>query len=385
MGYEAIGRTTLALLVAGCLSACAGDGKGLLTRLDDPKPGTRTIKILAATTRAPAGEDQPGLMYSGDRDAPGRTHFTLLTLSLPPGRKAGELPVNASRPDPQKHIALVAAEPIRGGDVPATLRKLAAARPAGERRALVFTHGFNTQFDEAVMRFAQVVDDTGYKGVPVLFSWPSRGEATAYGYDKDSANFSRDAFERTIALVSSEKSITGVDLFAHSMGNWLTMETLRGASLANNRTVTGRLGTIVMAAPDVDMDVFQTQLERLGPLKSRIVLYASSDDYALVLSRKLAGGKMRAGETTDVAAFRAMGIEAHDLSEVKGGIGRNHGKAFGDGKTVGEVGAVLASRAAETGRAADSGTVVAKTVEKGFEAVGGVVTELGRVVTGQAP
>ncbi len=165
------------------------------------------------------------------------------------------------------------------------------------RRALVFTHGYNTQFDEAVVRLAQIVDDTHYPGLPVLFSWPSRGEVRDYGYDKDSANFSRDAMADLLARLARDPGIEGIDIFAHSMGNWLTMETLRQLSIAGDAKTLGRLGTIVMAAPDIDMDVFRTQIARLRPLAARIVLYASRDDYALDLSRRLFGGKIRPAPT----------------------------------------------------------------------------------------
>jgi esterase/lipase superfamily enzyme len=89
------------------------------------------------------------------------------------------------------------------------------------------------------------------------------------------------------------------------------------------------------------MDVFRTQIARLGPLAARMTVYTSQDDYALRLSRRLFGGKIRAGENTDLAQFRALGLSAHDLSAVEGGIGRNHGKAFGDGATIAQIGRSL--------------------------------------------
>jgi esterase/lipase superfamily enzyme len=46
---------------------------------------------------------------------------------------------------------------------------------------LVFIHGFNNRFDDAVFRFAQIVHDADARVVPVLFTWPSRGSVLAYG------------------------------------------------------------------------------------------------------------------------------------------------------------------------------------------------------------
>ncbi len=57
-------------------------------------------------------------------------------------------------------------------------------------------------------------------------------------------------------------------------------------------------------------------------LKGKLTLFASRDDYALQTSRRLFGDKIRAGENTDLAQFKALGIEAHDLSNVEGGVGK---------------------------------------------------------------
>ena len=53
-------------------------------------------------------------------------------------------------------------------------------------QVLVFIHGFNDRFEDAVFRFAQVVHDSDAPVVPVLFTWPSRGSVLAYGYDRES-------------------------------------------------------------------------------------------------------------------------------------------------------------------------------------------------------
>jgi len=367
IGCRALLAAGLAALTAG---GCAGPSRGLLVPVAEPAIGTHSRSLLAVTTRGPAA-DPPGYLFSGERgDA---TRYASLTLSLPPGREPGSVPTDAERPDPSKHITLVSARELDAAQF------VAATKAAGtaKRRALVFTHGYNTQFDEAVVRLAQIVDDTGYQGLPILFSWPSRGGLADYGYDKDSANFSRDALADLLTRLARDPNIAGIDVFAHSMGNWLTMETLRQLAIAKDEKTLSRLGKIVLAAPDVDMDVFRTQIARLQPLTSRIVLYASKDDYALGLSRRLFGGKIRAGENTDLDQFRGLGIAAHDLSDVAGGIGRNHNKAFGDGSTIAAIG-----RAITAGTPSRQG---GQSLSEGIETLGRSVTMLGTaLVPGKA-
>ena len=369
----------LAGLMAGMafiLAGCASSDEGLLIPLGRSEVGGKTVTLLAATTRAAAPAESSGHIFGGDRDAPEHINYTLLTLSLPPDRKKGELPVSADKPDPQKHITLVSVHPVDAAGAAAFLRSEALRRPANQRSALVFTHGFNTRFDDAAMRFGQIIADSDFKGVPVLFSWPSRGEVSAYGYDRESANYSRDAFERTLTMVGREKAVSGMMLFAHSMGNWLTMETLRGAVIGNNKAVTDRLNLAVLAAPDVDLDVFRSQIARLGGLQKKFILYASNDDYALRISSKLAGGKLRAGDTTDTAVFEAIGVQAHNLSGVEGGVGKNHGKAFGDSETITSIGGLLSASAGAPPRHAGPNIIA-----DGFTAVGDAVTGVGKVLT----
>jgi esterase/lipase superfamily enzyme len=73
------------------------------------------------------------------------------------------------------------------------------AKQTGRSKVLVFVHGFNNRFDDAVYRFAQIVHDSKAQVIPVLFTWPSLGETRlrAYTYDRESANYSRDALERS--------------------------------------------------------------------------------------------------------------------------------------------------------------------------------------------
>lgn len=351
------GLGRMALMAAAWLAlaagGCAGSGRGLLVPVAKPPTEAKTRTVLAVTTRGPATEP-PGHLFSGERGDAAR--YASLTLSLPRGRAPGSVPTDADSPDPDKHIALVEARELDA----AQFAGLARTELKTRRRALVFTHGYNTQFDEAVVRLAQIVDDTGYAGLPVLFSWPSRGEVRDYGYDKDSANFSRDAMAELLARLARDPGIEGIDVFAHSMGNWLTMETLRQLSIAGDQKTLSRLCTIVLAAPDIDMDVFRTQIARLRPLTARIELYASQDDYALDLSRRLFGGKIRAGANTDLSQFRALGIEAHDLSQVAGGIGRNHNKAFGDGTTIAAIGRAISHGA---GSARQEGSSLNERIE----------------------
>ena len=56
-------------------------------------------------------------------------------------------------------------------------------------------------FAEGLYRLVQIAHDAKAPGVPVLFTWASRGKATAYLYDTNSATAARDELEHTLRLV----------------------------------------------------------------------------------------------------------------------------------------------------------------------------------------
>ena len=136
-----------------------------------------------------------------------------------------------------------------------------SANAAGH--VLVFIHGYNNRFESAVYRLAQIVHDSDAPVVPVLFTWPSRGKLLAYTYDRESANFSRDALERLLTLLARNPKVDSISILTHSMGNWVTLEALRQMAIRNGR-ILPKIKDVMMAAPDVDVDVFRTQLAQLA-------------------------------------------------------------------------------------------------------------------------
>ena len=121
---------------------------------------------------------------------------------------------------------------------------------------LVFVHGFNTTFEEARDRAAQIVADTRFGGVAVLFTWPTKHELFGYVYDKDNATASRDGCKALLQEVAATPGVGKVHVLAHSMGGWLAMEALRQQAIAGDRDLSGHLGEVMLASPDIDMDVF---------------------------------------------------------------------------------------------------------------------------------
>jgi esterase/lipase superfamily enzyme len=71
----------------------------------------------------------------------------------------------------------------------------------------LYIHGFNTRYHEALYRAVQLSVDAHMRGAPVLFTWPSAGNAGAYLADRDASDFSRAALADLLGLLTKGRSV----------------------------------------------------------------------------------------------------------------------------------------------------------------------------------
>ncbi|MDQ0394574.1 alpha/beta hydrolase [Labrys monachus] len=202
-----------------------------------------------------------------------------------------------------------------GGDQPAT----ALATQAEGRDVLVYVHGYNETFDSAATSYAKLVAGIKFSGVPILFAWPSRAAFLDYMTDRDSALWSRDALEDTLTALAKDPKVGRINILAHSMGGMVALEALRSLSDRSDGTLSGRFGAIILANPDVDVDLFKRQIKRLPLLSSKMTVIVSANDRALELSTKLAGGVPRVG-LSDRAELDQTGVKVVDATDYTSGI-----------------------------------------------------------------
>jgi esterase/lipase superfamily enzyme len=115
-------------------------------------------------------------------------------------------------------------------------------------------------------------------------------------------------------------------VLAHSMGNWVTVEAFRQIKISGNLSHRDKIGLMFLAAPDIDIDVFKSQMRRFGKPRKPFYIILSEDDRALFLSRTIAGGVTRVGDNPDVAELAALGATVIDLTDLKATDPTNHDK-----------------------------------------------------------
>lgn len=315
------------LLVATlAIAGCGGRPIGVMQAAGTVPPGTSKVDLLVATTRA--ADDNPAVLFSGERGT-GLT-VNAVDVSIPPeaNRKVGQVQWPKRLPaDPLRDFVTVSVDPLEGERAGETWLK---SHMPKSRRVLVFVHGFNNRYEDAVYRFAQIVHDSHADVAPVVFTWPSRASIFDYNYDKESTNYSRDALEELLTRTAANPAVSDVTIMAHSMGTWLTVEALRQMAIRNGH-VASKINNVILASPDLDVDVFGRQFVSLGKEKPHFTIFVSQDDRALALSRRISGNVDRLGQIDPSAEpyrskLEAAGITVLDLTKLKGGDRLNHGK-----------------------------------------------------------
>ena len=337
-------RKALCLVVAFALASCASAPEGLFVPVAETVPGASSVDLLVATTRRAAPD--PGELYSGERAA--ALSFANIVVSIPPdsARTPGEIELPSAPPgNPATDFVTTKVSRLDLKGARGWLDSHGTA--ARKHRVLIFVHGYNNRFSDAVFRLAQIVHDADAEVTPILFTWPSRASVFAYGYDRESATLSRDAFEQLLNMLVSDPAVGKIDILAHSMGNFLTLETLRQVALRRG-AIPAKIDDVMLAAPDVDVDLFEKDLADMGHPRPNFTLFASRDDKALALSGWIWGSDVRLGAIDPKAEpyrsqLAAEHVNVFDLTDIKSSDAANHSKFVQSPELVRLVGNRLAS------------------------------------------
>jgi esterase/lipase superfamily enzyme len=287
------------LAAAALLAACARPGPGTL-RVAMPVKGARELTVLVATDRLPDGSDKG--FSAGKSD---RLHYRQVIVSVPPNHKVTEIEWPEGRPDASKAFAVIGTRELTENEFLKMSRDIEPRSPVAPGVGM-FVHGYNYTYQEALFRLVQMSADAGQSQTSVLFDWPSQGELIGYVADRDAVAYARDDLAHV--LQSLGRSGVRTTLLAHSMGGLLTVETLRQLKIAGDERSLEMVDQVVLAAPDVDIDLFRRDIKTIGRLKKPIMILAAKDDRALALSRRLSG-------STAAGALDVKDPKVQDLAE----------------------------------------------------------------------
>jgi esterase/lipase superfamily enzyme len=190
------------------------------------------------------------------------------------------------------------------------------------KQVILFVHGYNNGFDDAIKSTDQMCNDLGWDNFTcVAFTWPAGGNSgVLFGYnvDRESGEFSVADLQKTIRTIAATPGLDRIYLICHSRGAdvvTMAMQALTREAYMSQSSFAEKfkVSEIILAAPDVDIDVAFT---RIGSLRSEpdipfgtkpnpraifnrsrthFTVYSSPHDRALSVSKELFGSKHRLG------------------------------------------------------------------------------------------
>jgi len=307
------------------------------------------------TDRSPIGSDEHGVHYGHSRSRSAAFGEALVSLSPEPawedlvristsGEREREYSLRVSRttelgrfqPLPSLYLprdGRIARNPITVREYE---KEFAAFQSVlrdwldrtDRKEVMVFVHGFANQFDDGVIRLAQAWHMGGRQGVPIVYSWPAgSGGALGYAYDRESGEFTILHLKVLLLMLAATPEVERVHIISHSRGTDVAFTALRelnaelrgltGVSIASSLlpsraapipedgSIPGpmawellKLETWILAAPDLDLDVFVQRYfgENLLRVANRTIVYFSRRDAALDWARWLFASRRRLGE-----------------------------------------------------------------------------------------
>jgi esterase/lipase superfamily enzyme/Tfp pilus assembly protein PilF len=295
------------------------------------KTAIREVPVFFATDRKQE-KNEKAIEFGGDRSrslAFGRATVIVAKPQTVGSRArisaaAGETPLRSAAGLETTEVTRLAIRKISlvpGDQLMQSARQRMEAASAFPKQVVVFVHGFNVSFENALRRAAQIAYDLDFDGTPFLFSWPSRGSMWSYTSDRESAEIAVNHLKEFIEQIVAETQPTKVHLIAHSMGNVVLLNALEKIKLSRGTQPSFPFSEIILHSPDVDSDRFGQLMKAIDGLGANVTLYASKNDRALGLSGWIWGVVGRAGAVPSVVP----GVETIDVTAAGSSLlGLNH-------------------------------------------------------------
>jgi esterase/lipase superfamily enzyme len=303
-------------LVSACTSSPARLAGLLNERVDPAFSDTNAVSVLVVTNRAtartPACSDSH-FGVTGQRNP----SYVSCTINVPKKHPIGALDeTDEPAADPHSFFFVTGMQTLQEQEL--------LTRAAASKEVLVFVHGFNVPFSEALYRAAQIKYDLKFAGAVILFSWPAGADegflsaldiSGTYKANRMMAELTRPIFSAFLNNLS--KSTTRIHIMVHSMGHEVVLP-----ALASSPSL--RIDQLILNAPDFSLDEFARIAPVLTKISQRVTLYCSPGDNALVASEKINSAR-RIGRCAKVPGVDVINVNEVDAPALGvGGLGHGY-------------------------------------------------------------
>ncbi|MDO3518699.1 alpha/beta hydrolase [Ralstonia pseudosolanacearum] len=215
-------------------------------------------------------------------------HFGRVWVDIPAGHQVGSLGGERGpwfRKEPELKFHSIEPSTDRWSFITMAQQQLAKVSGAQGSYVVVFIHGFNNGFEDAARRAAQLGADLEVPPSNMFFfSWPSRGRTPDYTFDEatiDASEVHLRSYLQTVIKIADGRK---VHLIAHSMGNRALLRVISTSTSALGAQGM-RFGQIILAAADVDRDLFAQLAPSYLAVSDRTTVYLSPYDFAVEQSQ----------------------------------------------------------------------------------------------------
>lgn len=219
-------------------------------------------------------------------------------------------PILISLEDSQEKATLAPGEHLQGEKIPAELMDF--FRQVNDELAkvvdkdiMVYVHGTKVDFTNATVLTAEVEHFAGRDFVSVAYAWPSHQNILSYllGTDVARARNSSTALTELLTLLAEHTEAKKIHILSYSAGGRVASKALEEMRRrfehmeAEQLKKEFRIGSVIFAAADVEIDVFLDRLGAASDFADQVVVTVSDKDNALLAAHKYMGGTVRAGTT----------------------------------------------------------------------------------------
>lgn len=261
-------------------------------------------EIYIGTNRG-VWDDEPDANRVLNQPAYGRA---TVTIPRRPREAKSILPL-PWRKGPAEVAAEVAPTPLETTHFLSGVRK--QLQRSRQQDLLLFVHGFNVSFDQALTCTAQMALKMPFNGAVVTYCWPTQGGVSRYRDDEPINQASVAPFRQFLhTLREGVPAETRITIVVHSMGNRIVMEALDQLPPPRGPKP---FAQVVLCAPDVGRTDFECWAPGVMAQSEHVALYSNASDTALIASKGL-HAESRAGDAWEPVIIE--GMEVVDCSRV---------------------------------------------------------------------
>lgn len=295
----------LALALGGCASAEPAP-------VVAPEPETKLLPIFYATNRNDSRAANPAERYGTE---PAALSYGRADIAIPVDHKVGMVEGSswgiAADTKSEAEFGIAAVATLAPPEFIAGLAE--QARLGGGDAVLVYVHGYNNSFTDALQRCAQLAADLDWQGPAVVFSWPSHAALLDFENDRENADASAAPLRIFLGMLANRADAGHIDVLAHSMGARVLLQALSG--FANPRRP---FEEIVFAALEMSRDEYRMLAPRAVAAARRVTVYASGADMPLQVIAGLVADEPAGDASAGIVLV--PGIDSIDASAVGGDL-----------------------------------------------------------------